>query len=157
MRTRLTMPAAAATALMLLGACSDDGSTTTLAKGDGVEFEENSGLSGETMDITAEENGGEVTGELQFNDLAASLACADTGVDRRVVLGGQITRNSDTEPPVGDWMAVIIWEGAPDRVVLSYEKAGAESCRAALERVPDDIADGINVTDVADGYDIQTG
>lgn len=155
MKTRFATHAACA-AVILLSACSDDG-PARLATSEDVEFDGSSGLAGETMDLTAEEENGEVTGEVQFNELAASLECADTDTDGLVILGGEVTATtSDNNPPVGDWMAVIIWEGDPDRVVL-WSGETADSCREVLEEIPDNIADNANVTNLADGYDIETG
>jgi hypothetical protein len=70
MRMRFaTSAASAAIAMVLLGACGDDGSTT-LANGEDVELVGSDGLGGQTLDISAEEEDGEVTGEVQFTDSA---------------------------------------------------------------------------------------
>ena len=64
MKTRFAAPvASAATAIMLLGGCSDDG-PTNLAQGKDVELVGDSDLAGETLTINAEEEDGEVTGEI---------------------------------------------------------------------------------------------
>ena len=69
MKNRFAAPvASAATALMLLGACSDDDGPTTLAKGEDVDFVGSDGLADQTMDINAEEEDGEVSGEVRFTD-----------------------------------------------------------------------------------------
>ena len=46
---------------------ADDG-PTTLAKGEDMEFVGNDGLGGQTLNITAEEEDGEVTGEFRVTD-----------------------------------------------------------------------------------------
>jgi len=81
MKIRFAVPvASAATAILMLGACSDDG-PTTLAKGD-VRFAEGSGLGGQTMDIAAVEQDGQVTGEARFSfGLVLNPQCADTDTD----------------------------------------------------------------------------
>ena len=91
MKMRFAAPvASAATAVMLLGACSDDGSTT-IAKGEGVNFVDSAPFfSNQTMDITAVEEDGEVTGEARFSPAGLTLAlqCADTDTDGLVIVGG---------------------------------------------------------------------
>jgi hypothetical protein len=157
MKHRFTAQVAAAAALVLLAACSDDGGPTTLAQGDDVHFGAG-GLGEETLDITAEEGDGTVTGEARFTPtgLAIDFQCADTATDDLVVLGGEVTANaSDETPPVGDLLAVVIWEGEPDRVVLWYDE-GAGSCEELVDALPSDYADSEHVTPVDAGDDIVT-
>jgi hypothetical protein len=96
MKNRFAAPvASAATALVLLGAC-DEG-PTTLAKGEDVNFVGGApGLSSQTMDITAVEENGEVTGEARFSPdgLIVALQCADTSTDGLVIIGGTGTSES---------------------------------------------------------------
>lgn len=148
--------AAAATTIVALGACSDDG-PRTLAKGEDVHLVGPGSLGGQTIDITAQEEGGEVTGEVRFrpHGAVASFQCADTETDGVVRLGGQWTfvpRHSDSLA-VEDWMAVVIQEGDPDSVASYFADPGTESCEAVIEQVPDDI----ETFEVDEGDDIETG
>ena len=186
MKIRFAAPvASAATAIILLGACSDEGTTTleegtsttgeettttgegttTLAKGD-VRFAESSGLRGQTMDIDAAEQDGQVTGEARFSfGLVLDLQCADTDTDGLVLLGGEATAEDGTSAEVGDRVAVIIREGDPDGALLWYElplpegEVAAGSCQEFVDSLPDDpsTAAGEPFADIADGDDIETG
>ena len=184
MKTRFATPVAvAATAIILLGACSDDepttndeGTTTSdeitttlpegatiLAKGD-VRFASGI-LRGQTMDITAVEQDGQVTGEARFSfDTDLDLQCADTDTDGLVVLGGEVTAEEGDAAEAGDRVAVIIRESDPDGVLLWYElplpegEVAAGSCEEFLDSLPDDPSTaGEPFSDVADGEDIETG
>ena len=55
----------------------DDG-PTTLARGDDVEIGGFGGLVGQTLNIDAVEQDGEVTGEFRVNNVVVTLQCADT-------------------------------------------------------------------------------
>jgi len=160
MKNRFAAPVASvATAIMLLGACSDDDGPTTLARGD-VEFDGTQGLGAETMDITAEEQDGEVTGVARFNQIVVEFECADTDTDGLVILGGEVTTPSgDGTPAVGERMAVIIREGDPDRVDVWLEQDDDYgSCQGLLEAIPEDLRDGDSSTFVdVTGGDIETG
>lgn len=159
MKNRFAAPVASvATAIMLLGACSDDDGPTILARGD-VEFVGNQPLSGQRMDITAEEENGEVTGEARFNEVEVTLECADTDTDGLIILGGEVTTPSgDGTPAVGEWVAVIIREGDPDSGVVWFEEEPSGSCRELLESIPENHrTDDSLFADVADGDDIETG
>jgi len=187
--------ASAATAILLLGACSDDGATadderptttlddgttttleeptTTLAKGativakGDVRFANSSELlRGETMDITAVEQDGQVTGEARFSfKTVLDLQCADTDTDGLVILGGEVTAEVGDSAKVGDRVAVIIREGDPDGVLLWYElplpegEVAAGSCQEFVDSLPDDpsTAAGEPFADIAEGDDIETG
>ena len=156
MKNRFARPVAgAATTMMLLGACSDDGSRT-LAKGSDVEFVGSSGLGENSMDITAEEKDGVVTGEAQFNQIVVTFECADTETDGLVILGGEVTTPSgDNTPAVGELMAVLIREGDPDSVsVWVEEDDDYGSCQGLLDAIPEGDAGGY--VDVESG-DIETG
>jgi hypothetical protein len=160
MKYRFAVPvASAATAIMLLGACSDDG-PTTLAKGD-VEFVGSHGLAENRMDITAEEKDGEVTGEARFNEIVVAFGCADTDTDGLVILGGEVTTPSRDNPSgVGELMAVLIREGDPDRVNVWFEgEDDYGSCQGLLDAIPEDdrAADSNRFVVVEEGDDIETG
>lgn len=148
--------AAAATTIVALGACSDDG-PRTLAKGEDVDLVGPGPIGGQTIDITAQEEGGEVTGEVRIrpSGAVATFQCADTETDGVVRIGGQWTSvpSQSDSLAVGDWMAVVIQEGDPDRVVSYFADPGTESCEAVIEQVPDDI----EMVEVDAGDDIETG
>jgi hypothetical protein len=158
--------ASAATAIMLLAGCSNDG-PTTLAQGEDVEFVGDVGLAGETLNATAEEEDGKVAGEFQITDVVVTVECADTDTDGVVVLGGEIARDpdlTDNDQPDGEFdpgalLALIIREGDPDRVaLLSNADYNAGTCTELLESIPKEgpTVDH-NSADVEDGYDIETG
>lgn len=175
--------ASAAAAIIMLGACSDDGTTTrdesttstgegtttsdvgptTLAKGD-VRFATSSDLGGQTMDITAVEQDGQVTGEARFSfGLVLDLQCANTESDGLVVLGGQTTAERGDAAKVGDRVAVIIRAGDPDSALVWYElplpkgEVPAGSCQEFLDSIPGDTSTGDDFADIAEGDDIETG
>jgi hypothetical protein len=175
-RRRIRWPiAGVATAILLLSACGngDDSSTTasepssttseaaratTLASGEDVELVggEGSGLGYQQLNVTAEEERGEVTGEFRITENAFRIDCADTHTDNVVILGGEATGGPDVA--VGDLLALIIREGDPDSVALWANDSGAEACTGMLKSMPDDLlTDDSNFVDVEDGYDIQTG
>lgn len=164
MKHRFAAPvASAATALVLLAACGDDG-PTTLAKGEGVDFVGTQSLGGETMDINAEEEDGKVTGEVRFNQIETRFECADTDTDDLVILGGEVTEPSgDGSPAVGERMAVIIREGDPDSVTVWFElplregEVAAGSCDEFLESIPEEALADDGFADVEAGDDIETG
>ena len=160
MKIRFAAPAAsAATAIMLLGACSDDG-PTTLARGD-VEFVGSHGLAENSMNIIAEEEDGEVTGEARFNEIVVSFGCADTDTDGLVILGGEVTTPSlDNPSGVGELMAVLIREGDPDRVNVWFEgEDDYGSCQGLLDAIPEEdrAPDSNRFVEVEEGDDIETG
>jgi hypothetical protein len=129
---------------------------TTLAKGKDVELVGYENLGGQTLNISAEEEEGEVTGEFRITENVFTLECADTDTDGVVILGGAETAGNDF--PEGDLHALIIKEGDPDKVSLYANDVEAESCTALLESITDDVhtEDGAFVA-VEDGYDIETG
>ena len=142
MTKRFAAPVACATtALVLLGACSDDSAPTILARGEGVGFVGGAaGLSDQTMDITAEEDDGEVSGEVRFNpaQLTLDVQCADSDADGMVIVGGQATADSEDGTPKGGWVAVGIREGDPDGVGVWFPEDDIGSCQELLESFPDD-------------------
>src|SRR5262245_48574118 len=98
MHKRIAAPVAGfATAILLLGACSDEGDSSTpssesptttavgelLAEGDEVQLvgEVTSGLRNQTLDIVAHQRSGEATGDIRFDDNVIRVECADTAVD----------------------------------------------------------------------------
>jgi hypothetical protein len=155
MNNRFAAPiASAATAIMLLGACSDDG-PTTVAKGDDVELV-GEGLGAQTLNINAEEENGEVTGEFRVSENVIRVECADTDTDGVVILGGKATAGNDVA--VGDLLVLIIREGDPDRVALHHNRFNAGSCSELLADLPDDPVTGhdSDFVDVEAGSDIET-
>jgi hypothetical protein len=176
MKMRFAAVAIAASAIVLLSACGsdDDSSTTssesstavsaaaadgptTFAKGTDVELVGDVALGGQTLNITAEEEEGEVTGEFRISQNVFTLACADTDTDGVVILGGAATAGNEFVAE-GGLHALIIKEGDPDAVSLYSNDVGAESCTALLESITDDkLANANDFVDVEDGYDIETG
>lgn len=171
MTTRFAAPVAStATAIIMLGACSGGGMTTsddgptTLAQGD-VRFVGSTDLGGQTMSITAVEQDSQVTGEARFSfGLVLDLQCADTDTDSLVVLGGEATAEEGDAATVGDRVAVVIREGDPDSALVWYElplpegEVAAGSCREFLESIPLDQFTGDDpLVDIAEGDDIVTG
>jgi hypothetical protein len=160
MRTRFALPVAgAATAIMLISACSDDDGPTTIAQGEDIDFVGEDGIGGQTLDISAVEEDGEVTGEVRFNEEVVTIQCADTDNDGFVILGGEVTTvpEDDSGELLGDQVALIIREGDPDRVALHADEA-AGSCDEILESVTEDVlGDDLIYGVVEDGEDIATG
>ena len=184
MKHRFAAPiASAATVLVLLGACSDDDTTssddatttsdeatttslegTILAKGD-VTFADSADLlHGQTMDITAVEQDGQVTGEARFSfGTVLDLQCANTDAEGLVIVGGEVTAEAGDAAEVGDRVAVLIREGDPDSVFLWYElplpegEVAAESCQEFVDSIANDPSTGDPFADIAEGDDIETG
>jgi hypothetical protein len=187
---RLAAVATAASAILLLGACSgdDDSSTTTtesstttqapvaspttLAQGEDIELVggPESGLGNQTLNIDANADNGEVTGEFRVTDNVIRVDCADTlrvlrrpppgdSVDGVIILGGEVTEGPDFAIAGQKvLMALIIKEGDPDSVSLYANEGGADSCTELLESIPDDLlANQSNFVEVEDGYEIETG
>jgi hypothetical protein len=159
MKNRFAAPvASAATALMLLGACSDDDGPTTLAQGDDIEFVGEDGLGGQTLDISAEDDDGEVSGEALFTDsggqVVVAIECADTDTDGVVILGGTITESTD---PMSGLVALFIREGDPDSMTIWFDEGENESCSDVLENRHDVLDDESAFVDVEAGSNIETG
>ena len=127
---------------------------TTLAKGKDVELVGNVRLAGQTLNITAEEANGEVTGEFRVTDVVVGVDCANTDTDGVVILGGAVTADPRANVGVGELLALIIREGDPDSVALYANDSGAASCTELLKSIPDNNSDFV---DVEAGSDIQTG
>jgi hypothetical protein len=167
MKSRFAKPiAGAATAALLLGACGDDDSAdasengadpTIIARGENIEFVGFQSLGAQTMDISAQREGEEVTGEVSFdpNGVVASIECADT--EGPLILGSVVTKASkDGDEPVGMWLAVLIREGDPDTVTLWYGDPGTSSCDDVLEQAkgtdhPDDVWFEVEEGDIETG------
>ncbi len=155
-RMRFAVTAAsAATTILLLGAC---GGPTTLAQGEDVELVGDEDLGGQTLNINAEEENGEVTGELRFSDLSGEVVvaveCADTDTDGVVVLGGTVT---EAEEDISGLVALFIREGNPDSVAVWLDEGENQSCNEVLENRHDVLADESAFVDVEAGSDIETG
>jgi hypothetical protein len=152
--------ASAVTAVMLLGACADDG-PTTLAEGNDVELVGDQDLGGQTLDITAEDDDGEVTGEIRFTDssgqVVVTVECADTATDGVVIVGGTITESTD-DGYTGELSALFIEEGDPDRIaVWINDDEENETCTDLIQQRRDVLDDDSLFVAVESGSDIRTG
>jgi lipopolysaccharide export system protein LptA len=183
MKIRFAAPVAiTATASLVLGACSDEDSTTsdesttttveatttnldgtTLAKGDVTFADSTDLLHGQTMDITAVEQDGQVTGEARFSfGTVLDLQCANTDTDGLVVVGGEVTAEHGDSAEEGDRVAVLIREGDPDSVFLWYElplpegEVAAGSCQEFVDSIAADPSTDDPFADIAEGDDIET-
>ena len=110
---------------------------TTLAKGEDVELVGDDGLAGQTLNINAEEENGEVTGEFRVTDVRGHGRVRGHRHRRR----RHPRRRGDGDPgadvAVGDLLALIIREGDPDSVALFANDNGAGSCTELLKSIPD--------------------
>lgn len=163
MNTRLAAPVAtAATAILLIGACSDDGSDdgpTLLARGEDVEIVgEGGGFAGQTLNIDVQEVDGEATGEFRVTDVVNTVRCADTSRDGVVILGGEVTAGANELAVLGSLTYLIIREGDPDLVTIGGDDVGAESCRELLESIPEEAIEDLETFfPLEAGSDIETG
>jgi hypothetical protein len=146
---------------MLLGGCGDD-DPTTLASGEDVELVGDNDLGGQTLDISAEEEEGEVTGEVGFTDsdnadssAVVTVECADTDTDGVVILAGEVTSSSDDADFVGELIALFIREGDPDSVAIWLDEGENGSCSELLENRHDALDDDSAFVEA--GSDIETG
>lgn len=146
------IPAATAAALVLLGACGDDG-PTTLAKGD-VAFDGGDGFGKQTLDIDAVEEDGKVSGEARIGDDAViTLDCGEEASDGVVVVGGEVTGPSGGEL-VGDRLYLVLREGDPDSGALH----GADGFGSCAEVAESDVLDDESMFhEVAEGDDLEIG
>ena len=154
-------PVACVTGMILLGACSDDG-PSTLAKGEDVDFVGDDDMAGHTLDVSVEEEDGDVTGDFRFSDpsgeLLVTVECADTNTDSVVILGGTLGGEEDASGRA----ALIIREGDPDRAAFWMElplpegEVPAGSCGEFLESLPNDALADDAFVDVEAGDDIET-
>lgn len=176
MRMSYAVAASAAIAIVMLSACSDGPETSaaadesppatsgptvdptiTLAAGEGVELvgNANSGLGGQTVSVSAKEQGGQVTGEFRISNNVMRVDCARTDSGGIVIIGGEATKGPDVT--AGDLLALIIREGKPDSVSLYGNNSGASSCAELIGSIPAGLLhDDSNFVDVEDGYDIVT-
>lgn len=178
MNSRFAVVASAVTALVLLSACGDDdGSSTatsesttstteapadgatTLATGENVELAGDDVLGGQQLNVRAQEEDGEVTGEIRLSapdgDVVVTVECTDTEVDGVVVLGGTVT-DADDEDTSG-LVALFIREGDPDRVAVWYDEGENPSCSDLLANRHDVLDDDSLFVDVEAGSDIEIG
>lgn len=125
-------------------------------------FVGNDGLGGQTLDISAEEEDGEVTGEIGFTDddnadstAVVTVECADTDTDGVVILGGEITASSEDQG-VGELVALFIREGDTDSAALWLDEGENASCSDLLASRRDVLDDESAFVNVEDG-DIETG
>ncbi len=123
-----------------------------------MELVGSDGIGGQTLNIAAEEEDGEVTGEVRFNEVVVTLQCADTATDGVIVLGGEVTTpDSDDPEMMGDLQALVIRVGDPDSVALVGNDNDAGTCAELLESIPaEGTADPSNFSDVEAGSDIET-
>lgn len=177
MPKRFGVPVAtAATAMLLLGACSDDddpatttseSSTTTsevadegpttLAKGENIEMVGEEGLAGQTLNIDVEEEDGELTGTFRVTDVEVTIECANTDTDGVIVLGGAVTDDPEENVGLGELLALVIREGAPDTVALLANDDNAGSCTELLGSITDEtLAEYGSFDRLEDGDDIET-
>jgi hypothetical protein len=156
--TTTAMIFGAAAAALALGGCGGDDSTS-LANGSDVELVGDQNLGGQTLDVRAEEEDGDVTGELRFRDatgeVVVTVECADTKTDGVVVLGGTITDSTD-EAMTG-LAALFIKEGEPDRVAVWLDEGDNETCSDLLVNRHDVLDDDSLFVEVEDDSDIETG
>jgi len=176
MKMRFAPMAGAVTAILLLGACSDDDAdsattttesstttteapadgATTLATGVDVELVGDVGLGGQTLNVSAQDEGGEVTGEIGLTgpagDEVIAVECADTDTDGVVILAGTITA-SDAYSGLA---ALFIREGDPDSVAIWYDEGDNTSCTNLLGNRHDVLDDESLFVDVEAGSDIET-
>ena len=146
-----------ASIVMLLGACSDDDQTTTLAKGEDVELVGDADLGGQTLDIIAEEKDDKVTGEIRFTDVSGEVVvdveCADTDTDDTVILGGTIEDGGE----MSGLIALSIRDGDPDSVAIWLDNGENQSCSELLANRRDVFDDDSEYVQLEDGNDIETG
>lgn len=142
----------------------------TLAKGEDVEIVDrgmSGGLAGQTLNIDAEREDGQVTGEYRVDDVVVTLQCADTDtIDGEIRLGGEVTDDPDGQGlaviddrrvAVGDLVVLVIRERGPDfDQVALYADDRAGSCAELVGSVPYNL-DGGFFNDVEDGDAIETG
>jgi len=114
-------------------------------------------LAGQTLDITALIAGSEASGEARFGDIAVELQCSDpTAPDGVVVLGGEVTQTStDGTPSVGELIALIVRDGAPDSAAVWPDEH--DSCGELFRSIPGVWFDFLNsaLADVVDGDEIE--
>jgi major membrane immunogen (membrane-anchored lipoprotein) len=170
MTMRFAPVAGAVAAIMLLGACGDDddsstttseSSTTTTEALDGATTLATGGVvelaDGQTLNVSAEAEDGEVTGEIRLSDpdgeVVVTVECEDTDTDGVVILGGTITEADDD---VSGLVALFIKEGDPDSVAVWYDEGENPSCGDLLRNRHDVLEDPGAFVDVEAGSDIES-
>ena len=117
-----------------------------------------SGLAGQTLNVSAEEEDGEVTGEIRLSDqdgeVVVTVECEDTDTDGVVVLGGTVTEADDD---ISGLVALFIRERDPDSVAVWYDEGENPSCSDLLQNRHDVLEDPSAFVDVEAGSDIETG
>jgi hypothetical protein len=133
----------------------DGDSTQIMVEAKDVELVggEGSGLGGQTLNISVEGQGGEVSGKFMITRNEISVSCADVVSDGVVVLGGKATGGPAVVP--GELLALVIREGNPDSVSLYGNNTGSTTCDELLASMPADYAaDDSTFVDVEDGHHI---
>ena len=143
-----------------LGACAGGDGGTTIAEGT-VESQGGEGFA--TMELSATEDDGEVSGEAKVTrgesqpPVTITFECSGEAADGVVIVGGEVSESEDDEFPVGTPSAVLVKEGDPDRIGLWFEDPSAvASCSELIENIPEeDLSDPSSYLPV-DG-EIKTG
>jgi hypothetical protein len=171
MKNSFALPvASAATAILLLGACGDDGGSATattvpaadpptvLAKGVDVEMAGDQGLGGQTLNVDAQELNGEASGEFRITDTVITVQCATTAHDGFVIVAGEVTEDPGNNFDGPELLALIVKDGDPDRVALvGNGEVRAKTCTELLDSISDgQLADAGSYDEVSPGSDIQT-
>ena len=147
-----------------------NGAPIVLAKANGVRF------GGRQLDIAAEEEDGEVTGELRVDNVVVSVECVDSNAsDDEVRLGGTVVADPDGQgldvidghtpgdapagmgkAGTGDRVALILREDADgtDRIAL-YADGRQSTCAGLVESIRD-LLDGGYFAHGAGGTGIKT-
>ena len=156
-RKLATRVAAAATAIVLVAACSDDG-PTTIVSGTDIEFVGSDGLGQQSLDIEAVLEDDEVTGEARFTTVVVDLECHDPDAeDGTAVVGGLVTTPSgDNSPAVGEFIAVIVEDGDPDRAAIWIDSEPEGSCDEVLDSIPAEAFEDSAFAEVESG-DLEVG
>lgn len=144
--------AAAATAIVLVAACSDDG-PTTIVSGTDIEFVGSDGLGQQSLDIEAVLEDDEVTGEARFTTVVVDLECHDPDAEdgTAVVAGFVTTPSGDNSPAVGEFIAVILEEGDPGRGAIWIDAEPEGTCDELVEAMPAEAYADESFVDVQSG------
>jgi hypothetical protein len=133
----LLRAAIVASGVALLGACGDDDSQTTIAKGTASVF-------GRSVELTATRDGDEVSGTAEVTaegepSFTLSFQCLDEPADHIVILAGEISKSEDEERPEGMRAAVLLNDGNPVGMGMWFEDPPpADACREFIANIPDD-------------------
>lgn len=169
MRRTLTSVLCASAIVLGAAACSDDDDSSSaedtsaadespspVVSAEDVELVgDDGGFASQTLDISAEEVDGEVTGEFRISDNTFAIRCADTGMPGVVILGGEKTAGPDLAH--GDLVGLVLRDGAPDAANLIGNDTGG-TCTEMLDTISrKDLADDDWYTLVEAGSDIEFG